>query len=173
MSFKDKLARASKRSRDVRVLINGDLIRERELLEQELQTARAKNANTKAKPVAEAVNALAEFDERIKDEFIYVRVPELPHATWRSIFLANPLPKAGERGPFDMRTGCDTVGVTVDVLTAHATIVEDGEPLEVERVDMEQLVEALNAGDLMRLATAVIELNEGTAFSDYAALGKG
>ena len=172
MSFKDKLARASKRTRDVRVLINGDLIRQRELLEHELNSARAKNANKNAKPVTEAVKALAAFDEQIRDEFIYVRVPELPHATWRSIFLANPLPKVGERAPFDIRTGCDTIGATIDVITQHARIIEDGEPIEASTDDLEQLVDTLNSGDLIRLATTVLELNEGTAFSDYAALGK-
>lgn len=170
MNLQEKLARASKRTKDVRILLNGELLTERDRLAEAVALAETQGQGWLGASADEARKALADFDDAIAAEFVVIRLVELPQDQWRTIQASNPI--TDKRHPVDAMYGFSAVAAAIDAVEASAVIVDGEDTVQPTRQEWATIWEHINAGDMARITEAVVDLNEATGYLDYQRLGK-
>lgn len=150
-----KLQSVSRRFEDVNVVLDGQLVAEREALAEAAVKAPSRLA---AKSNAEA--ALAEWDAAHRDAVLTVRVQGCIGSEWTALQLKNPAAKdQANRSPEESRYGFDLAGAVVDALMQFGQIV-DGDTVEEPSEELwGDLWESLANADRGRITKAVIDLN--------------
>lgn len=170
MGFKDKIKQAKRGTKDVDVLLDRQLLVEREPL---LAAVRDAEMKAKADPrlasrVKKAAKELNDFNARAESELVTVRVVEVSAALWRQAQMTNPMQKVEERRSYlERRHGFDVIGAAADAIEEAAQIVEGDELVVPTDAEWKTFFEALNGGDMARLAAAVLTLQEGSGALGY------
>ena len=170
MTFAEKLERASKRTKDVRILLNGELLTERDRLAEQVALAETQAQGWLGGSADEARQALIDFEDQIETEFVLVRIEELPQEKWRLIQAMNPV--GDKKHPVDQMYGFNAVAAAIDAVELSAVIVDGDETVKPTKKQWRQVWEAINAGDMARITETVVDLNESTGYMDYVRLGK-
>lgn len=160
MSILEKaLGHASRRFKDVAVILDGGLLAEREALAA-AAVAPSGSARLGKNASVDAQKALAEWDETHKASVLTVRVRGCVGSEWNTLQLKNPVPKRAEdRTPTMARFGFDLAGAVVDALMQFGQIV-DGDTVEEPSEELwGELWEQLPNADRERIVQAAIELN--------------
>lgn len=157
--LKNALAKASRRHKDVHVVLDGELLAEREEL-----AAAAVSPGVAARLgknlSKEAQDALDAWDEEHKDSILVVRVRGCVGSEWNTLQLKNPVPKKAEdRTPTMVKYGFDLAGAVVDALMKFGQVVYDGEVEEPSEELWGELWEQLANPDREKIVHATIELN--------------
>ncbi|GGA72625.1 hypothetical protein GCM10011490_24250 [Pseudoclavibacter endophyticus] len=166
----NKLKTVSRAFKDVTVLLDRARLAEREALMKAVTDARrsvpeeAEEMRMGENPeaaVEEAMKAVREFEEELHDSVLTIRVFEMPSAQWQQILAKNPLPAKGERLPEDNANGFSVLGAAIDAVEATGRVVDGDTVDEPSAAEWREFWENINRGDLIRLGTAVVSLNEG------------
>lgn len=167
---------ASRRTKDVRVVLNGELAQEREQLLRAVAEASqaAKRDQRLSKRVDESAKvALDEWDEQHKDDVLTIRVVQATQAEWRLVQRKNPIPKSDtSRDMFDARYGFAVVPVTIELIEKHALIVDGDETEKPDKSEWKEFFEAVAPGDVYQLSLAVLELHNESSEQTFGDLVK-
>ncbi|WP_371031272.1 hypothetical protein [Pseudoclavibacter sp. JSM 162008] len=185
-----KAKNASREYKDIDVLFDRELFGEQKRLSDIVRKARdTYQASTEEgydgdpryalQAFNNAQTALTEYLETIRDEFVVIRVVEVPDHEWRAIKARNPLPEDQNTwGPVDRKYGLNAIASTKAALELTGLEVErDEEGKETtSKPSSEVWAEAfanLSSSDLMSLVLAQVELNEIVYAGGYTAAKKG
>lgn len=159
--------RASRRYKDVRVVLNGALAVEREALMQQIGQE-PQRMGQKAPETA-----LRAWEEEHKADVLTVRVNGASQVEWRQIQRKHPVAKDQRaRDLFDGVKGFSVIPVTIEVLEKFGQVVS-GEKVETPTdEEWSEFWENVSPGDMTQLALAVISVHEETAAQTYGDLVK-
>ena len=186
----EKAKAATREHKDVDVLFDRELLGEQKRLAHAALTAqKAYQASTEEgfdgdprfalHAYQEASTRLEEFLATIRDEFVVIRVVEVPDHEWRAVKARNPLPEDKDSwNTLDRQYGLNAIASTKAALELTALEVErdeDGhETTEKPSAEVwAEVFQNLSSGDLTSLVLAQIELNETVYVGGYAAAKKG
>lgn len=164
------VAKASRRFKDVPVVLNGELQAERNALVGAVAAAGLAPQRLTVNSDAVAARALDEWDAAHAGEVLTVRVFGCIGAEWPTIRRKNPVAKnQADRDLGDARIGFDLVGAAIDAIEAYGGIV-DGDVVErPEPGEWADFFAAVGTADMTVLTQAVLEVNAeptGQAFGD-------
>ena len=166
--MKKATARASRRYKDVNVVLDGALAQEREELVRAVMKAPAAQRLTEANTSAE--KALAQWDDAHRDAVLTIRVHGCIGSEWKALQLRNPVAKnEKDRSPGSVAFGFDIVGASVDALIQWGAVVDGEETETPTESEWLEFFEAVSPGDMAMLTRAVAEMNgtdSATLFGD-------
>lgn len=163
MSLMEKaVASASRRYKDVPVVLNGLLAAEFEELQRQVMVAGMAPQREGLPGIAAAQAKVTEWVEAHRDQVLHVRVYSCIGAEWPKIRAANPISKEDAKNdPAAARYGFDVTGAAVDAIEAYAVLVDPagGEEQKPAPEDWEGFWPVVGTADLTMLTNAVVELN--------------
>lgn len=154
---------------DVPICLNLNLLKEREQAMSRLASAqrnRKDDDRMVASPaVAEALAAVSEIEDRIRDASIVIRLTGVDRTTYNGFFLQAP-PRKGRQEAFDSSKFFMIVARNTGQYVDRNGEVHDMSPAEWDRID-----KLITDGEYDRLCQAVLEVNREVGGNDIGFLG--
>jgi len=165
---------ASRRYKDVSVVLNGELAQEREALLRKVAEAASSVKQRHTKPVdTSAREALEAWDAAHRDDVVTIRVVQAAQAEWRMIQRRNPMAKQETaRDRFDTRYGFAVVPAAVELLEKCGLVVDGDEVEKPTAEEWAEFFEAVAPGDMYLLAYTMIELHNEASDQTFGELVK-
>lgn len=170
----DFVATASRRHKDVRIVLDGELADER----AELVKAAVAAANTASKRLAgsnraQAQEALDNWDAQHADRVLTVRVNQCSLSQWREIQRRNPVAANKEhRDQLDGVKGYAVIPASLDAIEQHGQIIIGDEVEKPSPAEWKKLWDVISPGDAYMFALAVIQVMEETTEQAFGELVK-
>lgn len=168
-----RLASASRRYRDVPVVLNGELYAERARLVDAIEEAKAKPSRLAGPAMKVAGEALERWQREHADDVLIVRVKACVGSEWKNIRIENPMPAdKAKRDPEMMHFGYDIGGAVQTAVERLATVIEDGTEERPEPEEWAELWANLGEGDRQAIVQVVLNINAESTGSAFGDLGK-
>lgn len=152
-------AKASRRFKDVPVVLDRELAQEREaLVSAVMRESALSDERLSYVPKDSAQAALDEWDAEHADSVLVVRVRGCLGGEWPAIRAKNPAQK-GERDTINATFGFDVVAATVDALTQFAQIMDGDTAEDPTEEEWTEFFQAVNPADMTVLTQTVVQLN--------------
>lgn len=168
-----RLASASRRYKDVPVVLNGELVHEREGLMNAIATAEVGPQRLTTPVVAQARKDLEEWEREHAGEILTVRVYSCIGSEWKTAQLKNPLPtEKSQRDQEMVRFGFDIGGTVADVVEQTAAVVDGDDEEKPTADEWAGFWANIGEGDRRAIVNAALSLNGTTSEQALGDLGK-
>lgn len=163
------ISSASRRHKDVQIVLDGQLAQERaELVKQVVTVGQQKRLATNGSTAAQA--ALAKWDKDHADSVITVRATQCSLNEWREIQRKNPVAASKEqRDQLDGVKGFAVIPAALDAVERFGSVIIGGEEEQPTVEEWQGLWDAISPGDAYMIALAVVQVMDETteqAFGD-------
>lgn len=164
MGYKDKLNAVTRGHEDVDVLLDRELLAERKALLAKVEGEQNNPRLTHGK----AAKELAAFNKRINASLLTVRVMEISREDWRLAQIQNPaIADKSKRSVLETRHGYNVVGAAIDAIEEASGFVDDGEFVRPSAAEWKNFFLSVQSGDMVRLTSAVVTLQEHSGLVGY------
>lgn len=158
-TFAEKLAaaRAARPSKDVQVILDGEISQERERLLAELKTADTEQRLASMSPAEDIEERLQALTEAAQDALITLRFTRLPGREWAALTSKHPVrPDV----PIDRHYGYNYDAVSEAAAAESGVRAEGDEEIPLTSEEWAELFDVLSGADIEDIRDAVWALNE-------------
>jgi hypothetical protein len=165
-TFGEKLAaaRESRPTKDVSVILDGDVAAEKARLVEKLRDADGEQRLGVASDADKIRARLSELEDAASDALVTLRITRLPGRDWANLTSKNPV---RVDSPIDRHYGYNIDAVTEAAVRfrdkngrVYAHRIEDGDPVEMTDAEWDDLYEVLSGSEVTEIRDAVWSLSE-------------